>query len=62
MNNPIWPEFDLVHDFMAVLFICKCEDDSIKRKGAILTFDRDWPTGLRDIQVECVDDGQPADH
>ena len=36
MNSPIWPEFELVQDFMAVLVTCKFEDDLIKSEDAIL--------------------------
>ena len=32
MNRPIWQEFELVQDFMAVLVTCKFEDDSIKSR------------------------------
>ena len=33
---PIWLEFKIVRDFMAVLVTCKFEDDSIKREAAVL--------------------------
>ena len=34
-NILIWPEFEHIRDFMAVLVTCKFEDDSIKSEGAI---------------------------
>ena len=91
VNSLIWPEFELVRDFMPVLVICKFDDNRIKSEGARvdivfpiisqwelsvametsfnwichkclcshsptpvmlhMKFDRDWLTGLRDIQV-----------
>ena len=36
VNSPIWPEFELIRDYMTVLVTCKFEDDSIKSEGAIL--------------------------
>ena len=36
MNSLIWPELKLVQDFMALLVICKFEDDSIKSEGNFL--------------------------
>ena len=36
VNSPIWPEFELIRDFMAVLISCKFEDDLIKSEGATL--------------------------
>ena len=36
MNGPIYLEFKIVQDFMAVLVICKFEDDLIKSEGTIL--------------------------
>ena len=32
--GPIWPNFDLVRDFMDVLVTCKYEEDPIKNEGA----------------------------
>ena len=32
--GPIWPNFELVRDFMDVLIICKYEEDPIKNEGA----------------------------
>ena len=29
-SGPIWPKFELVHDFMPVIFTCKFEKDLIK--------------------------------
>ena len=31
--TPKWPEFELVPDFMSVLFTCKLEEDQIKSEG-----------------------------
>ena len=36
VKGPIWPEFEFIRDFMAVLVICKFEDGSIKRGDAVL--------------------------
>ena len=37
IKHPIWLEFELIWDFMAVLLTCKFEDDAIKKsEGAIL--------------------------
>ena len=36
VKAPIWPEFELVRDFIAVLVTCKFEEDSIKSEGDIL--------------------------
>ena len=36
VNIPIWPEFELVRDFMTVLVTCTFEDDSIKSDVASL--------------------------
>ena len=33
-RDPIWPNYDLFRDFMAVLIICKNEGDPIKTEGA----------------------------
>ena len=33
VNSPIWPEFQLMQDFMAVLVTCKFEDDPIKSEA-----------------------------
>ena len=32
--GPIWPNFELVRDFMVVLVTCKYEEDLIKNRGA----------------------------
>ena len=32
--GPIWPNFELVRDFMNVLVTCKYEEDPIKNEGA----------------------------
>ena len=39
MKSPIWPEFELIWDFMGVLVTCKFEEDLIKSEGAILQLD-----------------------
>ena len=36
VNSPIWPEFEFIRDFMAILVTCKFEDDSIKGQGTFL--------------------------
>ena len=33
MKSLIWPKFELIQDFMAVLVTCKFEDDAIKSQG-----------------------------
>ena len=33
--SPIWSEVEFVHDFVAVLFTCKFDEDPIKTEGAI---------------------------
>ena len=38
MNTQIWPEFEIIPDFMLGLVTCKFEDDSIKSEGAINIF------------------------
>ena len=35
MNNPIWPKYKLIQDFLHVLLICKLEEDQIKNKQVI---------------------------
>ena len=32
-SGPIWPKFELVQDFMPVLFNCKFNEDRIKTGG-----------------------------
>ena len=36
-NSPIWPEFEIVRDFMPVLLTCKLAEDPFKTKGAIMS-------------------------
>ena len=36
LRSAIWPEFELVRDFMAVLITGKFEDDLMKSEGGIL--------------------------
>ena len=36
VNGPIWPEIELVRDFMAVLVTCKYDEDPIRNEVAIL--------------------------
>ena len=36
VNGPIWPEFELIRDFMAVLVTCKFDEDPIKSEVAIV--------------------------
>ena len=36
MDSPIWPEFELIQDFMAVLVTCKIDEDPIKSEVAII--------------------------
>ena len=33
-GGPILPDFDLMLDFMIVLFTCKSEEDSVKNDGS----------------------------
>ena len=33
----MWPEFELVRDFMAVLVTCKFDDDPIKNEDVIVS-------------------------
>ena len=35
MTGKIWPEIELVQDFMSVLVTCKCDEDPIKNEGNI---------------------------
>ena len=35
MTGKIWPEIELVQDFMSVLVTCKCDEDPIKSEGNI---------------------------
>ena len=37
VNSLIWPEFKLVRDFMAVLVICKFEDDPPDNNFSIIS-------------------------
>ena len=34
VHDRIWPNFELIQDFMVVLVTCKNEEDSIKNEGA----------------------------
>ena len=36
-HSPLWPEMELVHDFMPVLVVCKFDEDPIKIGGAIVS-------------------------
>ena len=36
VNSPIWPKIKLIQDLMAVLIICKSDEDSIKNEIAII--------------------------
>ena len=36
VDSPIWPEFELIQDFMAVLVTCKIDEDRIKSEVAII--------------------------
>ena len=36
MDSLIWPEFELIQDFMAVLVSCKIDEDPIKSEVATL--------------------------
>ena len=36
-SSPIWPQIELVHDFMSVLLTCKFDDDPIKNEGAFVS-------------------------
>ena len=31
VDSPIWPEFELIQDFMAVLVTCKIDENRIKK-------------------------------
>ena len=35
VSNLIWPKFEIVREFMAVLATCKFDEDPIKIKGTI---------------------------
>ena len=37
LKSRIWPEFELVWDFMPVLLICNFDEDPIKNEGAIVS-------------------------
>ena len=37
VNGCMWPEFQLVQDFMAVLIICKFDEDTIKNEGPFVS-------------------------
>ena len=36
VDSPIWPEFEFIQDFMAVLVTCKIDEEPIKSKVAII--------------------------
>ena len=36
MDSPIWPEFELIQDSMAVLVTCKIDEDLIKSEVATI--------------------------
>ena len=36
LTGRIWPEFELVQDFMFALVNCKCGEDPIKTEGAMV--------------------------
>ena len=36
VDSPIWPKFELIQDFMAVLVTCKTDEDPIKGEVAII--------------------------
>ena len=37
VNRPMWPDFQRIRDFMAVLVTCKFDDDLIKHEAAIMS-------------------------
>ena len=37
VNRQMWPEFELIRDFMPVLVICKFDDDWIKNEVVIMS-------------------------
>ena len=37
VNRQLWPEFEFVREFKAVLVICKFDDDQIENEGAIVS-------------------------
>ena len=36
VNNPIWPEFELIRDFVSILVIGKLDKGQIKHEGVIV--------------------------
>ena len=36
LTGRIWPEFELIQDFISVLVTCKCDEDPIKNEGTIV--------------------------
>ena len=49
VNSPIWPEIEHVQDFVAVLIICKYEEDPIKNE--IASFRTFYPQEVRQLLV-----------
>ena len=37
INDPIWPDFDFIRDFMDAHLICKFQDDLIKTELVMMT-------------------------
>ena len=56
VHGRIWPNFELVQDFMAVLVTCKNEEDPIKNEGArvFTTFYINFSDAQGQITLEFV--------
>ena len=37
VSGQIWPEFELIRDFMPSLVTCKVDEDAIKNEGTIVS-------------------------